>query len=87
MGTGNAWDPATREGWCGPCGAMRAPDGCVHRRAAARACTAGHADTGPAGRGRRSFGDAASEVAEAVFDHTLGALGRGVAAAVRALID
>ncbi len=75
------WDPARRQTWCDPCGAMRAPDGCVHRVAGLRAgrSTVGHDIA------RRTAGDVAGDVVEWLFRHTLGAIGRGVAAVFRGL--
>ncbi len=87
------WDPATGESWCGPCAAMRAPDGCPHRIAAARARERGH--TGHIGHvhvdarrpRRRWSGEWVGEVAETVAEATVGALWRGVVALCRAFTD
>lgn len=79
------WDPAVREKWCGPCGQMRPPDGCAHRRAAA-ATRRGHAGIG-SGDQDRSRGEWLGDLVEMLFDGTLGTVGRVIAAAFRAMVD
>lgn len=79
------WEPEARQAWCGPCGALRAPDGCVHRIAGLKASRS--APTYDRGRSRRGVGEVIGDLAESLFDHTLGAIGRGIAAVFRALID